>query len=551
MEVGPSGNRGIGRRRFFLLGFGMLLAASGVLLVSLRSRLGFMLDDWAFIVTRHGDGARALLEPHNEHISVLPVAVYKLFLAVFGMDDAMPLNLLSVAVFLLSAALLFVYLRPLVGEAVAAVACAPLLFLGSASEHLLWAFQIGFSTSIAAGLGALVLLRRNQPGADRWAAVLLSVSILSTSVGIPFAVGAAVEIISRRERLAGRLFVVAVPAAIYLVWWAGWGHAAPSAVSFSNLLGAPEYVFGALRTVAVNLTGSFELGVSRSKAAGFVLATVILAAIAFRVVTGRRVPRSLLVGAAVGISFWGLAALNETPGRDYVASRYQYAGGVFLLMILAGAFDGARFSHGQIAALGVLAAVGLVVNLLALLDARREVFVPIADHDIAGITALELDPGAVPEDLSVGMNPGSRFAIEASDYFDAKADYGSAAWDADEMAAASPAARARIDQVLASISPFVVKRPGRREQTRSCRTVTPTPAGVPVRVTGPAFTVAPRQDILVTAARFGDEGTLPVAPVRGGTRRLIEIPRDRIEVPWRLGLAGQGPVSICTASRSA
>ena len=168
------------------------MLVSATLLIYYRSSLNFMLDDWGFIIYREEGGIGDFLDPHNEHISILPVAVYKFLLSTFGMGSAMPLHVLSVIIFLVSVFVLFLYLKPLVGKPAALIGCSVVLFFGAAWEDLLWAFQIGFSISMATGIGALIMLRRQDGFGDRVACLLLVISVISTSLGIPFAVGAAV-----------------------------------------------------------------------------------------------------------------------------------------------------------------------------------------------------------------------------------------------------------------------------------------------------------------------------------------------------------------------
>ena len=47
------------------------------------------------------------------------------------------------------------------GWIVATFVCIPLLFLGSGSENLFWAFQMAFVGSVAFGLWGLVALERS------------------------------------------------------------------------------------------------------------------------------------------------------------------------------------------------------------------------------------------------------------------------------------------------------------------------------------------------------------------------------------------------------
>src|SRR5919204_820510 len=86
-------------------------AASAALLITLGSRLTFLLDDWEFLLYRQGFTADSILSPHGEHISIAPVLIYKALLATVGMDSSTPYLAVSVALLIASAVLLFLYLR--------------------------------------------------------------------------------------------------------------------------------------------------------------------------------------------------------------------------------------------------------------------------------------------------------------------------------------------------------------------------------------------------------------------------------------------------------
>jgi hypothetical protein len=91
-----------------------------------------------------------------------PALVYKLLQTFFGMSSAMPYYAVSISLFLTSAVLLFAYLRSRVGDWLALLAAVLILFLGAAFEDLLWAFQLGYFASAAAGLGMLLALDRED-----------------------------------------------------------------------------------------------------------------------------------------------------------------------------------------------------------------------------------------------------------------------------------------------------------------------------------------------------------------------------------------------------
>src|SRR3954468_13014158 len=98
------------------------------------------------------------LEPHNEHFSLVPVIVYKLLFATAGLDHYAPYRIVALALHLTIAALVFVFVRSRAGDVLALAGATLLLFLGAGFEDVLWPFQIGFMSALAAGLGALILL---------------------------------------------------------------------------------------------------------------------------------------------------------------------------------------------------------------------------------------------------------------------------------------------------------------------------------------------------------------------------------------------------------
>ena len=88
----------------------------------------FWYDEWAFLLGRRGGDLATYLEPHNEHLSLVPIAIYKLLLGATGMDGYGPYRLTLVVLDLLCALLLFVYAERRVGGwlALGAAALLPL-----------------------------------------------------------------------------------------------------------------------------------------------------------------------------------------------------------------------------------------------------------------------------------------------------------------------------------------------------------------------------------------------------------------------------------------
>src|SRR6266496_4179462 len=80
--------------------------ASAALLLVWGSKLTFLLDDWEFLLYRPGFNAHSILTPHGEHISIAPILIYKALQATVGMGSSLPYLAVSIALFLITSALL-------------------------------------------------------------------------------------------------------------------------------------------------------------------------------------------------------------------------------------------------------------------------------------------------------------------------------------------------------------------------------------------------------------------------------------------------------------
>ena len=90
------------------------------------------------------------------------------------MDSIVPYAAAAIVCFLASVLLLFIYLSRRVGDWIALAAVLPILFMGTAYEDLLTAFQINYFGSVALGIGALLAIERRDRRGDVIACVLWS-----------------------------------------------------------------------------------------------------------------------------------------------------------------------------------------------------------------------------------------------------------------------------------------------------------------------------------------------------------------------------------------
>lgn len=350
-----------------LLAIGML--ASAALLLFWGSKLTFLLDDWEFLLYRSGFTADSILSPHGEHISIAPVLIYKGLLETAGMSSSAPYLAVSVALFLASALLLFIYLRRRVDPWLALLATAIVLFLGPAFDDLLWDFQMGFNGSLACGLAALLMLERGDRRGDVAACALLSLGMTFSSLELPFIAAACVDLLLRPDRLR-RLYIVGVPALLYAVWWLGWGHEADTAISLHNAATTPQFVLDAASAALVSLLGLVDQGPGPGGLDwGRPLLLVAVGLGAWRVHRMGRLPRELWIAFALAATFWVLAGLNEKLGRGPTESRYLLPGAVFVLMIASELLRGVRVSRAAIVVSYVVGAAVLIANVQVLRDA--------------------------------------------------------------------------------------------------------------------------------------------------------------------------------------
>ncbi|MDX6581443.1 MAG: hypothetical protein QOI10_627 [Solirubrobacterales bacterium] len=526
------------------------ILASAAVLLYLTRNITFLLDDWEFLVYRRGFTEHALLDPHNEHLILGPILVYKALLGLFGMDSARPFQVVSTIAFLTSAALLFAWLRGRVDQWLALGAVILVLFLGAAWEDLLWAFQIGYFVSMAAGLAMLLALKRETAVADRVACAALVVSLVFSSVGIPFMIGAAVAI-GTAPGWRNRLYVVVIPALLYGLWWIGWGHTAESHLSAHNLANAPVYVFDAIGSAFSSLLG---LQTPRDEAGvgaydwGRPLAVLFVALAGWRLYRIGSVPRWLWVVGAIALSFWLLSAVNQFPGRAPSSSRYQYVGAILVLLLAAELLRGIEVRAPALALAGAVGALA-VASSISFLSQSSASYEGTSDLIKADLGAVEIardtaDPGFV---LSEDLAGTGYVGVSAEAYLSAVDAFGSPADTPEQIAAAPEPAREAADRVLAGALRIAVA-PAAAGTAAGCRRVDPAGATAVAELPpgGAVVRGSPGAATDLRLRRFAT-GSFPIGAgqLAGGQSVSIGIPPDRSTVPWQLQLSGGGAVAVC------
>jgi hypothetical protein len=532
------------------------MALAAALVLGFAWHTTFFADTWEVLIERRHLSLDVLLRPHNEHLIVIPILIEWVFLHVFGMSGDKPELILLVVMLLATAGLLYAYVERRMGSWPALYAAALVLFLGPAFEVLLWPFEITFVGPMMFGLAAILALDRPSRRGDVVACVCLVLGLGFSDLGVPFiAAGFVAVMLGPRERWRGRTYVWLVPLVIFVGWWLGWGHEAESHINVHNLLAAPAFILNQVAVAVGSLTGlGTEASLIVDTSWGRIALVVLTAAVAYWWWLRRpKLDRTLWTVLAVAAANWILSALNAFAGREPTTSRYQYAGAIFVLMILACLLRGARPRRNWLIAAAIAAVFAIGPNIVVLHEAskiyKREAVITRSDT-----AAIEIAKGSV--DPNFQLNPeyagtGTLINIFAGKYLEAVQEFGSPAYSQGELEAAPEEGRKQADIVLAAALPLVSEnKPGVYDRGGNENCVE---AGVGAEEEvelQPGLTrieVPPADDEAQLALRRFAEGEFPVPlpPAPGGSTTVLRVPADGSPRPWVLHAAADAPVRVC------
>ena len=533
---------------------GLLVATAGLILYLGRAT-SFYFDEWNFVLERRAWDADALLGPHNEHLSVVPVLIYKTIFSVAGIDSYTPFRVAGVVVHLIVLVLLFLYARRRVGDVLSLGIVALMAVFGPAWPDVLWPFQAGFLGSLAAGIGALLLLDRGDRRGEIGASALLTVALASSSMGIPIFAAAVLEILGRPDRRR-RSFVLVAPVVLYGIWYLAYGGG-QGKESVDNLLATPAYVAEA---AAAAVGAVFGLGSEWGRP--LVLALGALLVLAVR--RGVADPWRLAALIALPLVFWGLTGLARADLGEPGAPRYLYPGALFVLLIAVEAASGVRVSREALAALLVVIAFASLSNVGALRNGAGYLRDQAADLDGA-LAALQLAaPNGVPDQFR--PQPTVAPQISAGRYLAAVEDLGSPGPGPDELPRLFGRSKVTADGTLrAAYAIALAPAPGRPDgaapTVEKAEGAVATPRGACLRAQPQApssaveLAVPPDGlvidpaggDVRVYLRRFAD--AYPADPAgnlaAGAKPMLLKIPGDASTAPWHARLALSGPARVC------
>lgn len=547
--IGPLTRRAHAFRTPALL---LTLVCGGVLILWAGRGTIFFADEWALVTSRLGGNADAYLEPHNEHLVLLQVAVFKALFATVGLGDYWIYRLTVVVVHLICVALLFVIVERRRGPVVAGLAAAPILVLGSSSEVLLWPFDISFAGSMAAGLGAMLALDARRRRGDVAACLLLVVALASSGLGISIALGVLVELLWDRDRRR-RLWIVAVPAALYGAWYVAY-NLDPARQGPLDYASAPEFAVRVGGAAVAGLLGipEFETGGTRvgiwAPRLGIGLLLLGGVALVWLVVSRRALtPRLAMLIATLG-SYWAFIGVSRAYTDAPMATRYIYAGAILMLLIAVEATRGYAIRRPVLAGLAAVAIVAAALNV-HWLEWNGNLFRRDSRLTAAELGALEVARGDVAPDFRPILRPA--YPLTAGGYFAAVDRLeGSVATPAGELADRPEFERSATDRVLirgtVTQLPFTaetrrfLRAAGSDTGERSCsdandRRMVILPEGGAVIVPG-------REAVQLRLRRFAT-GFSPVASVNSPT--LLAASLGNSGRRWQAELTAREPFRVC------
>ncbi len=521
--------------RLWHAGLIVLLAGTAFLMLYMTRGLTFNLDEWTVVTQRRGPGAPSLLEPHNEHLTLLFFAVFLPLLQLGGLDAFALLMMPLVALQVGLGTLLFVITRRRLGAGVAVGVAACALLSGLAYENFLIPGQATQMFSIVAGVGAFALLdmprtRRTDGGL----AALMLVALASSGLGIPILLGVAVELALTAQGRA-RLWVVAAPFGLYLLWYVAYG---------TNRAGLDELSISALWawTAAGHAAGAM-IG-ERQIEPGQQLLVLLLVVFAYRVFRVERAAKIRLAAlATILLTFYGLTAISRHDIAPPSSSRYLTVGIVFLLLMLVEAARGwkVRVWVPFVVLLVVWISFGKADGNADALRDGRILFLQRSENVRASLGAVELlGRGRVAPTFEIA--PLAAPFLEAGKWFDALDGLrGNPGYSPGQLRRAPAEARAFADDTLVRAGGLQLA-PGTRGAGRgmTCRAL----SGGVVPPEGVRIEAGATRPRTVWARRFGTRwklvGLFPVAP-----GRAIELRPRKDASPVPYVIRTQGPGRTC------
>jgi hypothetical protein len=471
----------------------------------------FSTDEYLYFVVNRGFHVKTLLSPHNGNLTLVIRFLYAAIWKAFGPDYTIFRVLLFVEV-AVAAGLFYALVRRRIGAVAALAFTLPLLFLGSSADVAISTIGVQHVLSVILCLGALLALEGDSRLGDIGACVLLTLAVATFSLAFAFIGAVAVAVLMREDRWR-RIWIPAIPVAVYLLWlvaapkYTGVGYLGSTHVSGSNLLLIPSFFADAAAAVAAGVSGlSYDFAHTGPSAVltdtswGVPLALLAFVGLVWRIRRGG-LGRWFWPYVAIPVVFWLSIVVAIEPNRYPNSNRYVYGGAVALLLR------------------AVLTSIELA-----------------RDH----VSASFLPPKMPYEDLLITWGGGVKPYLRAVDR-----NGGSFAFTVPELRQQTESVRALADRTLVAalrihLRPLPAAQGAAAGAT--CQPITPgtkhmnvRPPGISLRSTTPG---------VVRLRRFAKHHSVNVGTLRANRLAELPIPADRSAAPWIVTLP-RGVQTVC------
>jgi hypothetical protein len=542
------------------IAFAALLALGAVIVLYETRGLNFFFDDWETILWRRGFSAGVLLRPHGPHLSLIPILIYKLWLALFGASSYLPFRVMAALDMVTLGLVLGIACRRWWGRWWGLAPVALLMTLGSGAISLLWSFEVCYAVADAAGVIALVALSRRSRNGDIVACVALATSLASCSQGIGFVVGAAVLIVLRGNWRRSA-WVVVIPGVLYALWYLKYGHAT-SETQLSLWRGSLVYTLKALSSTLAGALGvstpSTDLPPQIDPSLGEPLAFAVIAVFVVALARGWRPPPIFWAALSVAVALWIASSLSDATGnRRPTDSRYLATSVMLLCVCLCTGVPHPRLRGAGAVAAVIALAVVCVTNAGQFLGVRNEMLsATVASRAQTG--ALLMLRGTVGPDFApdAPFGPGLINDVYAGKFYSAVDAFGTTADTPAQLLAAGQGPSVLADRVLergevlglvpasgaesvTTSAPTVMA--GTVEHRGGCLILSSAPVVIEAAAGKLQLTASSRAPLAAAIGRFASGYEIPLGQVPAGRVDTVAVPRDREpQIPWRMQLSGAG-----------
>ncbi|MFL5831256.1 MAG: hypothetical protein ACJ76X_15185 [Solirubrobacteraceae bacterium] len=521
----------------------------------------FSTDEYLYFVVNRGFHLKTLLSPHNGNFMVVIRFLYAAIFKAFGPDYLIFRILLFVEISVV-AGLFYALVRRRIGAVAALAFTLPLLFLGSSADVAISTIGVQHVLSVILCLGALLALEADSRVGDIAACLLLTLAVATFSLAFAFIGAAAVAVLMREDRWR-RIWIPAIPVAVYLLWlvaapkYTGVGYLGDTHVSASNLLLIPSFFADAAVAVAAGVSGlSYDFvhtgptAVLTNTSWGVPLALIAFVALVWRIRRGG-LGRWFWPYLAIPVVFWLSVVVAIEPNRYPNSNRYIYGGAVALLLLAAEALRRTRWSPTVLVGLLAASVVALTGNIAQMRrdgsivrNSGAQVRAVLTSIELARdhVASAFLPPKMPYEDLLITWGGGVKPYLRA-----VTRNGGSFAFTVPQLRQQTESVRTLADRTLIAALRIHLRPASAAQASAGAAACQPVSAGTThMTVSPPGIAVRSNASGVVRLRRFAKHHSVNVGALRANRLAELPIPRDRSAAPWIVTLP-RGVQTVCPA----